>query len=257
MQKYITDKSEVDFDFQYPDTNDNIFSELKSITKIDVDTETNELEKIKIIAGYTHNLFSHDGNNIPSSFGPITIINEAKQGKSFRCVEYSYLTTALLWAYNIPSRIVGLKTQDMSTRSAGAGHVVVEFRSAEFQKWIMIDVQAGVIPKLETTFLSAFELSEKLNENKSVDFVLVKNSRFSTENANKKYIDWIKDYLYFFDTPIKIVFSEKRTEEDRLKEQKMMLIPLGIEPPKVFQKIIPINAVYTHSVLDFYKKSTS
>lgn len=258
MQKYITDKTEIHFDFQYPDMNDQIFSELKNITNIDFGIETNELEKVKIVIGYVHNLFSHDGNNIPSSFDPITIINEAKQGKSFRCVEYSYLTTALLWTYKIPARIVGLKTQDMSTREAGAGHVVVEFWSNEFEKWIMCDVQAGVILKSNNVFLSDFELGEKINQNENIEFVLVNNSRFSINSDSRKYIDWIKEYLYFFDTPIKITFSEKLTEEDRLKEQKAMLIPLEVEPPKVFQKIFPINAIYTHSILDFYKiKSAS
>jgi len=254
MQKYITNKSEIDFTFQYPDTNDDIFTELKNITQIKFGIGINELEKVKVIAGYTHNFFSHDGNKIPSLFDPITIINEAKQGKSFRCVEYSYLTTALLWTYNIPARIVGLKTQDMSTRETGAGHVVIEFWSTKFQKWIMCDVQAGVIPKSENVFLSTFEFSEKINQNKDIEFVLVNNSQFSLQNYSKKYVDWIKEYLYFFDTPLKIIFSEKLTEEDRLKEQKVMLVPLGIESPKVFQKIIPINAIYTHSVLDFYKK---
>lgn len=254
MQKYIIDKPEIDFNFQYPNTNDHIFTELKNITKIDFNIETNELDKVKIIAGYVHNLFSHNGNNKPSSLNPIEIINEARQGKSFRCVEYSYLTTALLWAHNIRARIIGLKTEDMSIRESSAGHVVVEFWNTEFKKWIMIDVQEGVIPKSENILLSAFEFGEKIDKNLAINFITVINSRFSTIKDIGEYINWIRQYLYFFDTPIKNIFSEKLTEEDRLKEQKIMLIPIDIEPPKVFQKISPINAIYTHSVLDFYKK---
>lgn len=254
MQKYITDTSEIDFDFQYPDLDSYVFSELKNITQINFDIETDELEKVKIIAGYTHNLFSHNGNNIPSSCDPITIINEAKQGKSFRCVEYSYLTTTLLWAYKIPARIIGLKTNNMETREAGAGHVVIEFWSNEFQKWIMADVQAGIIPKADGVCLSAFEFGEKIDQNRNIEFVLINNSRFSIGNDKQKYIEWIKEYLYFFDTPIRMNLFENYSEKDRLQEQKVMLIPLGISPPQVFQKIFPINAVYTHSVLDFYKK---
>lgn len=198
MQKYITDTSEIDFNFQYPDLDSHVFSELKNITKINFDIETDELEKVKIITGYTHLLFSHDGNNTPSSSDPITMINEAKQGKSFRCVEYSYLTMTLLWAYKIPARIIGLKTHNAETREAGAGHVVIEFWSNTFQKWIMSDVQAGIIPKADTAFLSAFEFGEKINENGNIDFVLINNSRFSIDNDKQKYIEWIKEYLYFF-----------------------------------------------------------
>ncbi len=254
MQKYITDKSEVNFDFEYPDTRDQIFSELRNIVKINLITEENEIEKVKIIAGYVHNLFQHNGNNKPSSFNPITIINEVKLGKSFRCVEYSYLTTALLWAYNIPARIVGLKTKDMETRETSAGHVVMEFYSTEYNKWIMVDTQEGILFKSGNTYLSSLELENNINQNINIEFILVNNSNFSTVKDSEQYINWIKEYLYFYDTPLRINFTEIITDADRLNAKKVMLIPLGIKNPKVFQKIFPINAIYTHSILDFYKK---
>ena len=251
MQQYITDKSEVDFIFEYPDSNDQIFSELKNITGFNLNSDKNEIEKAKIITDYVHNLFQHSGDNKPSSLNPVTIINEAREGKSFRCVEYSHLTTALLWAFNIPSRSVSLKTKDMETREIGAGHVVVEFYSSEYNKWIMIDVQEGVLFKSENAYLSAFELSEKINNNTPIEFITTDNSNYPKKEV---YTKWIKEYLYFFETPIKIDFEGIITNEDRLNAKRLMLVPLDSENPKVFQKIFPINAIYTHSILDFYKK---
>lgn len=248
MKSYISDHSEISVDFKYPNPGNPLFTELKKMTNINTEN-LSEIKKVKKISGHAHSLFPH-GNDKPSLLSPITIIKEAREGKSFRCVEYSFLTISLLWAYGIPARIVGLKTKDMETRETYAGHVIVEFWSFKFQKWIMIDVQFGIIPKDEKGFLSAVELGEKLDKGLSVEYILVAQSRFSSETDTKKYTEWIHPYLYFFDTPLDLRLET--TEQNRLSDKRVMLIPLGVDPPKVFQKIIPINAIYTHSILDFY-----
>ena len=138
MRSYITNHSEISVSFKYPDINGSFFSELRNMTNIDADT-LSEIEKVKKISGYVHSLFSHNGNNIPSSLNPITIIKEAREGKSFRCVEYSFLTVSLLWAYGIPARTIGLKTKNMETRETEAGHVIVEFWSFKFSKRFIIN----------------------------------------------------------------------------------------------------------------------
>lgn len=257
MRSYIIDHSEIAVSFKYPNLNDSLFFELRNITNINIDA-LSEIEKVKKISGYVHSLFSHNGNNIPSSLDPITIIKEARKGKSFRCVEYSFLAANLLWAYGIPVRTVGLKTKDMETRKKFAGHVIVEFWSFEFQKWIMLDVQFGIILKYKKGFLSAIELGERLDQGLSVECISIVQSRFSSEINTKKqkflnsikYTEWIHQYLYFFDTLLDLRL--KTTEQDRISDKRVMLIPIGVNPPKVFQKTIFINAIYTHSILDFY-----
>src|SRR3712207_6273925 len=112
MQKYNTDTSEVDFHFKYPIANDPHLVALKNLADIKLDTNNGELKNAKVIIGYAHNLFTHDGDNVPSAANPLTILKEAQAGKSFRCVEYSILATGLLWAYGIPARTIGLKTRD-------------------------------------------------------------------------------------------------------------------------------------------------
>lgn len=235
---------------------DPVLIKLRNITNIQI-TDGNELVNIKRILGYVHNLFSHDGNNKPSSFDPLTIIQEAKEGKSFRCVEYSFLGVALLLAYDIPARIVGLKTSDMETRDSGAGHVVLEFWSNHFKKWIMCDVQEGVIPRYDGKYLSAFELGKVVDNNLIPEYELVDDARFSLKNDSLKYTEWIHQYLYFLDTPLHLSFNEGVSEQDRLSERKLMLIPPNIIPPKMFQKIFPISAEYTTNVLEFYPEVKS
>ncbi|HVX48072.1 MAG TPA: transglutaminase domain-containing protein [Candidatus Saccharimonadales bacterium] len=109
--------------FDYPIRNNPTLAELREASGIKTDLTKSTLENAKNIIGYVHNLFSHDGDNTPSSNDPLTILKEAQVGKSFRCVEYSTLAAGLLWASDIPARAVGLKTRDVETREYGAGHL--------------------------------------------------------------------------------------------------------------------------------------
>ncbi|MDB5164577.1 MAG: transglutaminase protein [Candidatus Saccharibacteria bacterium] len=251
MEKYNVATKEVDFHFVYPSPNDIMLAKLKQVAGIEVDSISSELDNIKKIIGYAHSLFTHNGDNTPTSSDPLTILEEARAGQSFRCVEYSSLAAGLLWANGIPARTVGLKTSDVETREYGAGHVVIEFWSNEFSKWAMCDVQAGIIPQQENTPLSAFELIQRIDENDLVEYVPVNGSRFSgkgTYDDKPNYSEWIREYLYFVDTPVHLTLGN----EDKRKQQIAMLVPLGVEPPKMFQGMFEMNAVYTHSVLDFY-----
>lgn len=253
MSKSNPATPEVNFNFRYPDTHDPVLIELKELATITIDPQATELERVKNILGYAHGMFTHNGDNQPSSLDPITIIKEARLGKEFRCVEYSLLAVALLWAYAIPARMVGLKTSDVETREYGAGHAVIEFWGPDFEKWIMCDVQAGIIPSSLSSLLSAFELGEKVKHDLSIDYVPVNGSRFAKNSSfatMQSYTDWVKEYLYFFDTPIEIIFSDT----DLSKQQIAMLVPQGVKPPKMFQNLFAMNAVYTHSMLDFYPK---
>lgn len=264
MPQYNTSSSETVFKFTYPNPNDKLFTELRQLTALQIDPHLLELEKTKLITGYAHQLFTHNGDNQLPVLEPLAIIREAKSGKSFRCVEYSLLATALLWAYGIPARMVGLKTKDVETREYGAGHVVLEFWNRDNRKWVMCDVQAGIIPTAadddsdndNSALLSAFELGVRLNSKQSVRYDPVDGSRFGTSGASTafknadSYNQWVREYLYFFDAPISMVFHY--TPEELKSERRAMLIPLDAEPPRVFQNSFTMNMVYMHSVLDFY-----
>lgn len=251
MQTYITDRSEIEINFVYPDFKEEIFDTLRKITNITTDG-LSEIDAVKKICGYVHLLFPHDGLNTPSSYDPITIINEAKQGKSFRCVEYSFIGVSLLWAYGIPARSLALKTKDCETREMGAGHVVLEFWSKQFQKWIMIDIQHATIMRNESnTYLSAFELLQSITKEDSLIIEILPDAKFTIDELGKEYLPFMSQYLYFFDTPLETAISLEKIQTK--KKGLVMLAPLNVEIPKVFQNTIPMNIIaVTHSVIDFY-----
>jgi hypothetical protein len=138
----------------------------------------------------------------------------------------------------------------METDTEGAGHVVVEYWDKDYDKWVMCDPQEGVIPFSKEVLLSAYELGQEILKDASVSYEKVVNARFVDEDA-KHYQSWIKDYLYYFDIAIEPNYSI--TNEGRLVERKLMLVPKGEVGQKIFQGKFPINAEYTISVDDFYK----
>lgn len=252
MPKYNTLTHEETIPFLLPSPEDPILEEIKKLAQIKIPPNASEIVRACLLIGYAHSLFQHSGNNLPSANDPLTILKEAQSGQSFRCVEYSILASALLVAHNIPARLIGLKTSDVETREYGAGHMVIEFWSNEIQKWIMSDVQAGIL--LDTSgLLSAFELGVAIRDSKPVGYSHVTWSRFKDNEPyddKPSYVEWIREYLHFYDTPLQYDFRHK----DRSKERIVMLVPENATPPKMFEGKFAMNVQYTRSVLDFYAK---
>ncbi len=234
-------------ELKYPSPTDPILEDLRRASQIEFKDDTSDIEKAKVIIAYVHNLFDHDGDNEPSKLDPLTILTEAKRGSSFRCVEYSLLAVGLLWAHDIAARKIGLKTADVETSEYGAGHVVTEFWSRNLGKWIMSDVQWGIIPKSQDGYMSALELKQTIEEGRELMLESVNGTNLTHEQASK-YVEWVKDYLYFLDTPIEPTFQNMD-----LKSQKIaMLVPKSVKPPVKFQNTFEMNAVYTNNPADFY-----
>ena len=213
--------------------------ELENIVR---DHET-ELDKIMAVTEWTQNLWSHDGNNEPEQNDPISIYREAnEQNRNFRCVEYSIVLNGSLNALGFPSRVLSLKTQDVETREYGAGHVVTETYSREFDRWIFIDPQWSAIPVLNNVPLNAVEFQEALANNRDDLEVLGFSNR-----RKVRYFNWIGEYLYYFDTTLNQRYVNNKSP------QRLMLVPVGAEEPKVFQQNHPItNMYFTSSIDEFY-----
>ena len=245
-----------DYQFYYPDTTQNTY-----LRKLRVDyglsklssNHKDEFEKIKAILNWTHQQWSHSGSNTPSKFDAITILEEAKNGNKFRCVEYGIVSAAALNSLGIPSRVLALKTADVEKIRFGAGHVVAEAYSQKFGKWIFIDGQYNTIPVLENIPLNGVEFITAIKEKKEGLKITNIQGELS-EEEKENYISWISKYLYYFDTK----FDNRNLPlEDRVKvaeKSKLMLVPLDAKNPSIFQKKGKIDyCVYSNNVNDFYQ----
>ena len=201
-----------------------------------------DLARVQAVCAWVHRQWKHDGYRQPQKWDPASILQEAAQGKSFRCVEYSIVLEGALTAVGIPARTLGLQTVDVETRKSGAGHVLTEAWLADQQKWALVDGQWDVIPLLQGTPLNAVELQKALAE-RSPGLSVISVAGTSA----KKYARWIRPYLFYF-----AVSFDSRVGGKKVPGE-LMLVPLGAKNPMIFQRRYPIqNTTYTHSLVSFY-----
>jgi hypothetical protein len=208
-------------------------------------------DKILAVTNWVSKLWSHNGNNQPEKRDPIFIIEQAKTGKQFRCVEYSIVVTGCLNAIGIHSRVLGLKRADVEKAQSGAGHVVSEAYIPELNKWVMIDGQWNAIPFIESVPLNAVELQQAISS---------KNSKLrfwsSSGEINKKaYRKWIIPYLFYFDFGFDQRYMPIEKTHRVENKDRLMLVPLGAKLPVAFQKTKNPDNLYlaTYSQKSFYQ----
>ena len=212
-----------------------------------------EFEKILHLLKWTNNRWTHNGSNEPSKSNTITILKEASEGKKFRCVEYGIVLRTVLASNDIKARTLGLKTRDVETTKYGAGHVLTEVWSTQFNKWFMLDAQFNIVPVLDNIPLNAVEFQNAIIQRKN--FKLVDIDGEVESKLAQGYMDFIPHYLYYFD----YAFDQREVAYDELFKVNdkgyLMLVPLGAKKPTVFQRKWPMNYFeYTNSMNDFYRK---
>jgi len=253
---YLTENVNPNYNFVYSDTTENLYlRKLRTDYKIDslVKNASNDLDKVKIILNWTHNQWQHNGNNEPVKSDPISILEEVKDGKKFRCVEYGIVSAGALKSVGIKARVIGLKTRDVEKVKYGAGHVAAEVFLNDLKKWVFVDGQFNVIPILEGVPLNGVELKNAVMKNR--DKLKFVNLNGDLSNSDKeKYLGFVAKYLYYFDAS----FDQRvGTGIDRKKvngKPTLALVPQGVKNPIIFQRKYPINyCEYTNNLNDFYQ----
>ena len=240
--EYLTEYRELpDVKFIYPGPEGPYMKRLKERLPLDVYDDKSEYEIVLSVKKYVCSLWDHNGWNKPLKSDPIFILDQVAKGQEFRCVEYGLVTVGFLNSLGITARTVSLKTKDAAVRSSGAGHVLSEAYLGDMKKWIMIDSNFDVVPAQNGRPLSLYEFQRAIFNDENLD-------EFSASYnggpwTNKEYINWIKPYLYYFDTSI-----------GGDSGKSLMLVPVGAPELTVFQNFFPIrNMLYTHSIADFYQ----
>ncbi|WP_439880297.1 transglutaminase-like domain-containing protein [Pontibacter sp. MBLB2868] len=237
--------------FYEQNTNNPYMQTLRSQYNLDaiVAGAANDTEKALRMVNWVHNQWEHNGMNQPTKSDALTILEEVKGGKQFRCVEYGIVTTACLNAIGLPARTMGLKMKDVETIESGAGHVLLEVYLPDMKKWVMLDGQFDVMPVLNNVPLNAVEFQQAIAKN----FDKLEISSLSGTNK-AQYVNWVYPYLYYFDVKFDNREGVDFARETVDSKQSLMLIPVGAKQPKVFQKKFPMNTYkYTNSLVDLYQ----
>ncbi|HZL12312.1 MAG TPA: transglutaminase-like domain-containing protein [Prolixibacteraceae bacterium] len=238
--------------FWYEQNKGNKYLDLL-VEKYHIDTliqhAMSDTEKAFRILHWVHKQWKHNGSNEPKKSDAISILEEVKAGKNFRCVEYGIVTTACLNSIGLKARTLGLRTSDVETRPSGAGHVLLEVYLDDLQKWALLDGQWDAMPFLNQVPLNAVEFQKAISENYNELEI-----RTSSELSKRNYVEWIYPYLYYFN----ISFDNREgVDDDRKKisgKSYLMLVPVGANKPTIFQIKNKIdNCLYTNSLNDFYE----
>ncbi|MFD3003284.1 transglutaminase family protein [Pontibacter toksunensis] len=245
-------KAKVSYKFIYEQNVNNVFlNTLRGKYQLDeiVKGATNDTEKALRMVNWVHRQWSHNGSNEPKRADALTILEEVKDGKKFRCVEYGIVATSCLNAIGLPARVMGLKTKDVETTTSGAGHVLLEVFLPDLQKWVMLDGQFDTMPMLHNVPLNAVEFQQAIANN--YDELEIR-SLSGTSKAS--YVNWVYPYLYYFD----VRFDNREglnIERETMKgKSSLMLVPAGAKNPKVFQVKYPMKRfLYTSSPADLYQ----
>lgn len=244
-------KSTNNLKFSYEQNKDNKYLDLL-LSKYRIDTlitnAKSDTEKAFKILNWVHRQWAHDGNNEPKKNDAISILEEVKEGKNFRCVEYGIVATACLNAVGLKARTLGLKTKDVETRQYGAGHVLLEVYLKDLQKWVLLDGQWDAMPFLKNIPLNAVEFQKAISENYNELEV-----RTSSGLSKRNYVEWVYPYLYYFN----ISFDNREGTNIKRQQVKdknqLMLVPIGAKQPTIFQIKYPLDdCIYTNSLNDFY-----
>lgn len=232
------------FSFRRSSPSEQYLTNLRTTYKLDdlLIGKKTDFERVQAVCAWVHQQWKHNGSNLPRYYDPVSILQEAAQGKQFRCVEYGIVLTGALTALGIPARTLGLETADVETRKIGAGHVLAEAWLADQHKWMLVDGQWDVIPLLNGIPLNAVELQKALAEHQP-GLAVASPAGTST----KRYSRWIQPYLFYFDTSLDSRFGAGRAPD------QLFLVPLGSANPTRFQGGEPAkNRLYTNSAVTFY-----
>jgi hypothetical protein len=212
-----------------------------------------EFIRILNLLKWTNSRWEHSASNQPTNSNTLTILKEAETGENFRCVEYGIVLRSVLASNNLPARTLGLKTKDVEVTRFGAGHVLTEVWSSEFNKWFMLDAQFNVVPVLDDIPLSAVEFQRAIVQNKNYKLIDVDGT--VSEDRKNSYMKFLPPYLYYFD----FQFDQREIPYDSLYKVNdkgfLMLIPVGAQKPAIFQRKFKMDFFeYTTNINDFYKK---
>ena len=217
-----------------------------------IDNNMNDTKVILSVLNWTNSRWKHNGNNAPSKNDAITILNEAEGGQEFPCFAYAVVLRDQLNALGYKARTVYLKTEDAAHRKNSPGHVATEVYVSDLQKWVFIDGQFNLMPTLNGIPLNAVEFQNAINN----QYDQLELQSLSYEKTSKKrYVNFVYDYLFYFDTSL----DNRYEEEKRYKidgKRSIMLVPLGAKNLSHinFWNMDVNYCIYTNSLKDFYAK---
>lgn len=243
---------ETTWEFTWNSPNDPYLKRLRTQYNLDdlIRGLDSDLDRVIAVNHWTHGLWKHSIENPPQGHNPISIIEKAKQGSRFSCLEYSIVASACLNSLGIRARTLNLIPRIAERGSPGWVHVVVEVYLKDQKKWIMIDPQHDVVAYRDDIPLNAVEITESIYKAWSDIRIPGKSPE-----VREAYLKWIKRYLFYLE--IRIDNRYASTKPFDWSRRTILLGPKGARKPEWFNQGFGSETIYTHSPTKFYKAPAS
>ncbi|GET31526.1 hypothetical protein PbJCM13498_03890 [Prolixibacter bellariivorans] len=190
---------------------------------------------------WVSNQWEHNGWKTGDSLSSYEILQNAKNGEKYRCVEYARVLNDVLLACGHTSRVVSLKNSNSAYGGAEMGHVAVEAWSNELKKWIFLDPQFNVYLTYNGIALNIYEIF-KAREGGYLQEVKVRSGN-ATKNISKDgYLDFLTNYLGYI--------SIRQTDDSLQYELALMLE--GKNEYLTFQSLPWGKTVFTDNYKELY-----
>lgn len=144
--------------------------------------------------------WSHDGDHAAGTLTSYEILQHAKKGEQFRCVEYGKVTADVLQTFGYVSRQIFMQSADAAYGGYGCGHVTAEVFSNALDKWVWVDPQFGLYAKNGKNILNYLELYNlyKKSKFKDVEFVYAEPPKQTAAEHAKAIDDYQKFISRYF-----------------------------------------------------------
>ncbi len=185
---------------------------------------------IRTIGRFVKTLWKHNPSRLSKVGTSLNILNEAFAGASFRCLEYALLFCDLISACGHRARVTYLMTADIDKPKLGQSHVVAEVYCIRERQWLMVDVQWGLLAKLNGHVISTRYFQSLLYAQSPVDYESFGDPIDSDMKQFYEY--WIMPYLHY----IAVFTDQKPIVPIETKTEMAILVPENISHlPQKFQ----------------------
>ncbi len=223
---------------------------LSTYMRIDSLSELALFDKLLV---WSHTRFAHDPlNSPPTTVATMDLLERAKKGEKFTCVEYSRVLCDALISLGYYARIVGLSRRNISSPTLGARHVAVEVWSCSNNRWVYLDPQFGMRVQRNNEALNTNQVQQALRlKDSSITIICPDLHSANDARPLTERIEQFKNFISVHSAFLDIPYSMSSTVG------MMMLVPDDRNEPLLFQGEPLSNIEYTKDVQQLYAEMGS
>lgn len=187
---------------------------------------------------WVHQQWQHDSQGTDPGANSLQILQRAKQGERFSCTEYGKVLRDVLISQGIVARTIGIQTPTIAYGPPGSAHVAVEAWSNNYQKWVLLDAQWGIIPMQQGRPINALEFYQLQQQNKLKQIALIGPG----QELIQDYLDFMRAFNGYLSTSLR----------DRTIAANLIVPITGKELPLTFQGLPKNKRLFSRKPDDIY-----